>query len=116
MAGRAFEQRRSVGLLPAYQISRRVRLKGPEQEQIVINEWVKSDLLILDDLGTGPNTLYSRQILQEILDGRNLKDRTGLLVTSKYSLEALAHKLEDDAIPSRLAGMCLVLEISYTRP
>lgn len=111
VARHAFEEQRSVALLPAYQISRRVRLKGAEQEQAAIDEWVRTDLLVLDDLGTGPDTPYARQILQEVLDGRNFNGRAGLLVTSRYSLAALAQKLSDDAIPSRLAGMCDFVEI-----
>src|SRR5262249_1634563 len=110
-ARRSFDQGHSVALLSAYQISRRVRLRGAEQEQAVIDEWIHTDVLILEDLGTGSDTLYSRQILQEILDGRSFKDRAGLLVTSRSSLGALAQKLADDAIPSRLAGSCAVIEI-----
>ena len=43
--------------------------------------------------------------------GRDFSDRAGLVVTSAYSLGALAEKLGEDTIPSRLAGMCQVLEI-----
>jgi hypothetical protein len=32
-------------------------------------------------------------------------------VTSRYSLNGLAQKFNDDTIPSRLAGMCEVMEI-----
>jgi DNA replication protein DnaC len=66
---------------------------------------------VLDNLGPGLDTPFSRQILQEILDHRENHDRAGLLVTSRYSLDDLAAKLADDAIPSRLAGLCEVIQI-----
>jgi len=106
-----FQETRSVIILPAWQLSRRVRMKDPEKEQAAIDEFVDADTLLLDDLGTGPDTAFSRQILQEVLDGRDFKERAGLLVTSKYSLDDLAAKLGDDAIPSRMAGMCQVIKI-----
>ena len=36
--------------------------------------------------------------------------RPGLVVTSRYFPGELAQKLDDDAIPSRLAGMCQIVE------
>jgi len=69
---------------------------------------------VFDDLGTGTDTAFGRQILQEILDGRDFHDRAGLVITGKYSLDDLAAKLADDSIPSRLAGMCQVVEVQET--
>jgi DNA replication protein DnaC len=86
-------------------------MKDPEQEQTAVDEFVRVEVLVFDDLGSGSDTTYSRQILQEILDGRDFKDRGGLVITSKYSLSGLAQKLNDDTIPSRLAGMCRVVEL-----
>src|SRR5262249_49358420 len=108
---RSFEETLSVVIVPAYQISRKARMKGAEQEQAVIDEWLDANFILLDDLGTGPDTFYSRQLVQEVLDGRDFRDSFGLVVTSKYSLDGLAHKLSDDAIPSRLAGLCQVIEV-----
>ena len=99
-------------ILRAAQLSRKVRMKEPDHEQAIIDRFVNTEFLVLDDLGTGPDTVYSRQIIQEILDGRDSCDRAGLLVTSKYSLDALASKFGDDTISSRLAGMCRVVEVT----
>jgi DNA replication protein DnaC len=111
MARRCFEESLSVAILPAYQLSRNVRMKDPDDEQAALDRFVRAESLVLDDLGVGSNSAYNRQILQEILDGRAFTDRSGLVVTSKYSLDELATTLADDSIPSRLAGMCTVVRI-----
>ena len=111
IARRCFEETLSVTILRAWQISRKVRMKEPEQEQAAIDELVSAEMLVIDDLGVGPDTTFGRQILQEILDARDFTFRAGLVVTSKFPLGGLAARLADDSIPSRLAGMCQVLEI-----
>jgi DNA replication protein DnaC len=111
VARRCIEETLAVTLVRPGQLSRKTRMKDPEQEQAAIDELVSADALLLDDLGMGPDTAYSRQILQEILDGRDFQDRAGLVITSKYSLSDLACKMNDDTIASRLAGMCSVIEI-----
>jgi DNA replication protein DnaC len=110
--GRAcFEETLSLSILPAAQLTRKVRMKDPMQEQAIIDEWVLAKVLVLDDLGNGPDTLFTRQIVQEILDRRSFRDIGGLVVTTKFSLDQLAAKLGDDSIPSRLGGMCDVIEV-----
>jgi DNA replication protein DnaC len=110
-ARRCFEETLSVNIMRPWQLIRKVRMKDPEQEQGAIDEIVNVEALILDDLGAGSDTAFARHILQEILDGRDFRDGAGLVVTCKYSLNALAQKLADDSIPSRLAGMCTVIEL-----
>ncbi len=110
-ARKCFEETLSVIIQPAAQLTRRVRMKDPPQEQSAIDQFACVDALILDDLGMGIETAYARQVLQEILDRRDFSDRSGLVVTSKYSLGALAEKLADDSIPSRLSGMCSIVHI-----
>ncbi len=80
VARRCFEETLSITILPAYKISRRIRMKGPAEEQAAIDALITADVLILDDLGTGPDTAYLQQLLQEILDGRNFRNRAGLSV------------------------------------
>jgi DNA replication protein DnaC len=111
IARRCFEETLLVTIVQAWQLSRKVRMKDPDQEQAAVDRFVQSEVLILDDLGSGAETVFNRQILQEILDARDLKDYAGLVVTSKYSLDELAAKLGDDSISSRLAGMCQVIEV-----
>jgi DNA replication protein DnaC len=110
-ARRCFQETLAGLILPAYQLSRKVRMKEPDEEQAAIDEFIDTDVLVLDDLGSGPDTAYGRQILQEILDGRDFHDRAGLIVTSAYSFDTLAQKMGHDTIPSRLVGMCEVLKI-----
>jgi len=112
IARRCFEESLSVVILSAGQISRKIRMKDIGQEQAILDDWIKAEFLVIDDFGTGSDTAFGRQIFQEILDGRDFTDRAGLVVTSKYSLSHLAQKLGDDAIPSRLAGLCRLTEIT----
>ena len=112
IARTCFEQTHSAAILLSSHLSRKVRMKDPEKEQAAIDEFVRVEALVLDDLGMGNETAFSKQVFQEILDGRDFNDRAGLVVTSKYSLSDLAEKLTDDTIASRLAGMCQVVKIS----
>ncbi len=111
IARRCYEESLSVTILAAYQLSRKIRMKEPALEQEAIDRLACVDVLVLDDLGTGADTPFSRQILQEILDARSFTDHAGLVVTSRYSLDDLAARLGDDTIPSRLAGLCRVVRI-----
>ena len=113
-ARRWFQETLSATIQPAGQLTRKVRMKEPAQEQSAIDEFASVDVLILDDLGIGTDTAYGRQLVQEILDRRDSANRAGLVVTSKYSLGAVAEKLQDDSIPSRLAGLCTVVQIQGT--
>jgi len=110
-ARRCFEDKLSVEILRPWQLSRSVRMREPEQEQAAIDEIVNNQMLVVDDFGTGSDTAFSRLLFQELLERRDFIDRAGLIVTSKYSLESLAEKMGDDTIPSRLAGLCDVVEI-----
>jgi DNA replication protein DnaC len=92
-------------------IVRQLRMKPPDEEQQAIDSFVRAEIFLLDDFGTGADTPYARLALQEILDARDFRDRGGLVVTSRYSPNAAARRLTDDAVPSRLASMCLVIEV-----
>ena len=105
---RAVESGQSAQFITLPGVVRRVRMREPEDEERQIGRLAVVDVLVLDDVGVGTDTAYSRQILQEVLDRRLYRDRGGLVVTAKYSLDQLAAKLADDSIPSRLAGMCAV--------
>jgi DNA replication protein DnaC len=111
IARHGFEQHQSVVILRPGQAVRKVRMREPHEEQAILDQWVQAKVIILDDFGSGTDTVYSRQILQEVLDLRDFQDRGGMVVTSKYSLADLARKLGDDTIPSRLGGMCRVIEV-----
>jgi len=101
----------SIELVTPSQLVRKLRMKSPEDEQQAIDRFIRSDLLVIDDLGIGADSAYGRQVIQEVLDGRDFHDRGGLIVTSLYSLEGLARRWNDRSIPSRLVSMCPVTEI-----
>ena len=114
IARRAFEESLSVEILRPSQLVRRARMKEPEVEQQAIDQFAQVHVLLLDDLGSSGDSLYGRHLLEEILDSRDYRDRSGLVVTSAYGLNALAEKFADDHLPSRLAGMCRVIEVGGT--
>jgi DNA replication protein DnaC len=106
------EDGRLVSIVIPPALTRKIRMKEPEQEQAVIDEFVHSHVFVLDDLGMGNETPFFKQTLQEILDRRIHAGRNGLVVTSKYSLDDLAVKMAEDTIPSRIAGLCQVIHVS----
>ena len=113
-ARRCFNETLSVSIVRPSELSRKLRMQDPERQQAALDGFIAADVLVLDDLGSGIDTPYTRQILQEILDRREFQDRAGLIITSQYSLSALAMKMQEDAIPSRLAGVCFVIEVKGT--
>jgi DNA replication protein DnaC len=111
-ARRMVQAGRTVERLIAPELTRSLRMRPPDEESAGIDRLIRVEVFVLDDLGMGTETSYFRQVLQEVLDGRWSQDRAGLVVTSKYSLANLAEKMNDDTIPSRLAGVCQVIEIT----
>lgn len=111
-ARRAAEEGLSVQILRLPELVRKTRMKEPEVEQSIVDRLINVDVLVFEDLGSGPTSAYGRQILREILDGRDYQNRAGLLATSAYALNALVMRLGDDAIVSRLAGLCRIIELA----
>ena len=107
-----YEHGHSVEILTPPKLVRRIRMKTPEEEQALVDHLARVPVLVLDDLGIGTETAYFRQVLQEVIDARIAHERGGLIVTSNYSLDGIAAKLGHDAIPSRLAAICQVIEIT----
>jgi DNA replication protein DnaC len=106
-----FEQGRSVVWSTPARLIRRLRMKPPDEEQQVIDACVLAEVFLLDDFGSGVETAYARQILQEILDGRDFQDRGGLMITSRSAPGRLARSRADDAISSRVTSLCESVEI-----
>jgi DNA replication protein DnaC len=103
---------RAVVARPA-QIFRRVRgIKSGTEEQAIIDRIAAIPQLVIDDIGVEKNTGFSLAVLYEIIDARDMAYNKGLIVTSNLSLGALADRLGDDRVTSRLAGMCKVVEIT----
>ena len=111
LARTSFLQGGPVIVLKASQLTRKLRMRTPEEEQQGIDTFVQASVLVLDDLGLGSDTAYTRQVLQEILDGRDFMERGGLVVTGRYPPRAASGRSSDDPIASRLTGMCQIVEI-----
>ena len=107
---RWFSRGHSAVMTMPSQLGRRLRMRPPDEEQRVIEEIVQTGVLVLDDLGSGPDSVFARNVLQEILDGRHFRDRGGLVATSSYSMAELARRV-GEAVASRLSGMCRVIEV-----
>lgn len=86
-------------------------MKPPEEEQRAIDAAIMAQVLVLDAVGAGSDTPYVRQVLQEILDAREYRERGGLVVTSRSSPTTLDRTQGDDSTGPRLAGMCRVVEM-----
>lgn len=87
-------------------------LKDGVEEQAAIDSFINTPFLVIDDLGVDKKTDWSFSTLYEVIDGRDMAERKGLIVTSNLSLTALAERLGDDRISSRLAGMCKIIEMT----
>jgi len=95
-----------------YEINRMVRAcDGAEAEREVIRGLIERPVLMIDDLGASKDTEFSIGLIYEIIDGRCMNMRNGLVVTSNLSLGDLGKKLGDDRLCSRLAGMCKVFKM-----
>ena len=109
--------RRHFGMGPTFfttplQLSRRIRMKPPEDEQRIIDECVQARVLVLDNLmPLREQSSFARQVLQEILDSRRYRNTGGLVVTSICSPMMLREGTDDASLQSRLVGMCRVIEI-----
>ena len=86
------------------------RTKSETEKEDRFQDFSECDFLLIDDLGISKHTDFAIEILNEILNRRMLQLKNGLVVTSNLSLEHLANKI-DDRVPSRLAGLCKVMEI-----
>lgn len=107
---RSYSQGRVIK--PQY-INRKCRgKKDGEEEQASIDKFIYWPYLVIDELGVGSKTDFNFSTLYEIVEGRDMNRVNGLIVTSNLSLSALAERLGDDRIPSRLNGMCKIIEIS----
>ena len=104
---------KSARLYKMFRILRDIRAtEGAAEELAIINSLTKRPLLILDDLGSEKGTEYAWTVLYEIIDGRYMNLINGLVVTSNLSLDRLAEKLGDDRIPSRLAEICTIINLT----
>ena len=83
-----------------------------DDEQRAIQYFINYSWLMIDDLGVDKKTEWSFSTLYEIIDGRYMWDKKGLIITSNLSLQALTERFMDDRISSRIIGMCKIIEIT----
>lgn len=109
----AVRQHRHPHVTKPINITRHIRsCESARDEHDAIRWYVDERILLVDDLGVGKDTEFAVTTIYEIIDGRYRAMSGGLIITSNLSLDALAQKLGDDRIPSRLAQMCRVFFIS----
>ena len=87
-------------------------IKDGEAEQDAINSFINIPFLVIDDLGVDKKTDFSFQTLYEVIEGRDMAEKNGLIITSNLDLNALETRMDDGRITSRLVGMCKVVEIT----
>lgn len=93
------------------ELMRKLRLRDPEDEEDEIRRMASMRVFVLDDLGVGKATEFALQVLYEILDRRDMNKRNGLVITSNLSPEDLSKRIGDDRLPSRIFGLCKVIQL-----
>jgi DNA replication protein DnaC len=87
-------------------------IKNGSEEQAAINKYIHLPVMVIDDLGVDKKTDFSLSTLYEIVEGRDMAMKNGLIITSNLSLDSLAERLGDDRITSRIIGMCKVVHLT----
>lgn len=111
LARKQHEQGKDVMILKPQELFRRFRKRDAEDEEREIRRFAKFDVLVIDDLGVEKTTEFALSILYEIIDRRVMDYRNGLVITSNLSPKALAEKIGDDRIPSRLGSLCRFIRL-----
>lgn len=79
---------------------------GKSDDRAAVLRLAHVKVLVLDDLGTGTDSVKTVDRLYDVINRRYQDRAGGLIVTSNLTLGELAAYLKDDRIPSRLAEMC----------
>ena len=86
--------------------------KTKEEEEKLLQSFIYNPALVIDDIGTEKRTDFGYSVIYEILDGRMMACVGGLVITSNLSLDALADRIGDDRYTSRIASLCLPIELT----
>lgn len=111
LAGAVFRSWQKAEFFKSTELVRWFRLRDPREEEEEIRRLAAVPVIVIDDLGIQKDTEHVLTVMYEILDRRDMNMKKGLILTSNLSLSALAEKMGDDRIPSRIAGMCDVIEL-----
>ena len=79
--------------------------KAPRAEEAALNRYIHREPLVIDDLCTEKRTDFSFSALYEIIEGRDMQYKKGLIITCNLNLLEVARVL-DDRISSRIYGLC----------
>lgn len=80
-------------------------------EKYIIDKYMKTPFLILDDLGVEKTTEWALQTLYIIINSRYADINKTTIITSNLGLNEIADKL-NDRITSRINGMCEVVKLN----
>jgi DNA replication protein DnaC len=95
---------RAAAFLPAATFFREVRetMRENRSESALLETFMASEFLCIDDIGSGALSGFERRILLEILE-RRLNELRPTIVTSNWDLGMIAEEM-DQRIASRLSG------------
>ena len=87
------------------------KILDARKEQDEINHYVNHTALCIDDLGVEKLTAHTKTILYEIINGRWINKKEGLIITSNLDPDQLSAQFEDDRITSRIIGLCKIVQL-----
>lgn len=108
---RACSQNLSVAWLQPMYVGRTLRSKFPSEEEAIIDDWIRKDVLIIDDIGVGRDLEITLRMIYEITDKRKAARRNGLILVSNEPLDVLGKAFKDIRIISRINGLCRVIHV-----
>lgn len=111
LSGAIFRSHPGAAFYKSTEIVRWFRMRDPREEELEIMRLASVPVLVVDDLGVQKDSEHALTVLYEIFDRRDMDLRHGLIITSNLSMKDMAAKMGDDRIPSRIAGMCDVIEL-----
>jgi len=106
-----YDNKYKIKIIKQFELSRMLRMRDPREEEELINELSKFEVLLIDDLGVGKSTEFANQILYEIIEKRIMNRQHGLIITSNLSPDEFSEKCGDDRISSRIFGLCDVFKL-----
>lgn len=93
----------------ADQIKRSWSATSSRTEEAIMGEFMRAPVLLLDDVGVGNVSDWSRGLLYSIIDKRYRHDQP-VIITTNMTIEEIGTKI-DDRIASRLCEMGLVAKL-----
>jgi DNA replication protein DnaC len=79
-------------------------MRDPDEEERRINAAARADILIINELGIGRDSEFRLQILQEVIDARDMLGRKGMIITSNLHPRDLEERTKDGRLRSRFEG------------